>query len=223
MKKITFLLLALMQVSLASLSAQKLSEIVRKKNAGEQMSPVVVTCKNVLVDDANGYLREFCVSTYKTDEVEEKTESYIDWCLWKTTKSYVVGTFSTSIFTKNGTTYMPQTNRDGETLALYFMDSQDNIIENYPVVDGVVSEDFTMFDEKAIFKHYNEKLASIEAKGAEGTETLYAEMPRKGTTIKLHIVYGSELKKNKGLPTWKMPIGELQFNKTKGNFTFVKL
>jgi hypothetical protein len=70
-----------------------------------------------------------------------------------------------------------------------------------------------IYDEEAVKTAFKAKFDNITARGAEGTEIMYAEIPQVGTTIGLFIVLGSEIKSNNGKPKWKMKVGNLVFDK----------
>jgi hypothetical protein len=79
-----------------------------------------------------------------------------------------------------------------------------------------------LYDKQAVRKAFMDQLDQITARGAEGTETMYAQIPQQGTTIGIFVVLGSEIKANKGVPKWKMKVGDLVFDKKNAKFNFVK-
>lgn len=208
MKKIILLSIAILLCSY-SLQAQKISLAEYAKERAESMngmSPVVRKAMPITVDEANGYVMQYLIAVFddRTTNTTIKTEYYQQYGLWKTNSGKsIIGIFESKIG-QHGDII-----NDLGGLNLDFLDlKQENFIKIY--------------NEEAVKQAYQNALANIQAKGAEGTECFYAELPRKGTTIKLYIVLNSELKKNNGMPTWKMQFGELAFDKNTGRFTFNK-
>lgn len=208
MKKI-FLLSILLFVYGYNIQAQKVSLAKYAKEraeSGNGMSPVIHHATSLIVDEANGYVMQevLAVSDDRENNITLKTYYYQQYGLWKTNSGKsIIGIFETKIGQYGDITY------DSGGLNLNFLDlKQENFIKIY--------------DEEAVKKAYQDALSNIQAKGAEGTECFYAELPRKGTTIKLYVVLNAELKKNKGVPSWKMQFGELSFDKSTGKFTFNK-
>ncbi|MCU0437939.1 MAG: hypothetical protein MUC49_08470 [Raineya sp.] len=208
MKKIILLSIAIFLYSY-NMQAQKISLAKYAKErveSGNGMSPVVYKAMPITVDEANGYVMQYVVTTYDDagNNIHEKTEYYQQYGLWKTNSGKsIIGVFESRIGQYGDII------NDLGGLNLDFLDlKQENFIKIY--------------NEEAVKQAYQNALANIQAKGAEGTECFYAELPRKGTTIKLYVVLNSELKKNKGVPTWKMQFGELVFDKNTGTFTFIK-
>lgn len=208
MKKIILFSVAIILYSY-SIQAQKISLAKYAKEraeSGNGMSPVVYKAMPMTVDEANGYVMQYLIAVFddRATNTTIKTEYYQQYGLWKTNAGKnIIGIFETKI------------GQYGEIVAdlgglnLNFLDlKQENFIKIY--------------DEEAVKKAYQTAFNSVQLTKSEGTECFYAEMPRKGTTIKLYVVLNSELKKNKGLPVWKMQFGELVFNKNTGEFTFNK-
>lgn len=208
MKKIILLSIAIFLYSY-NIQAQKISLAKYAKEraeSGNGMSPVVYKAMSITVDEANGYVMQYVVAVFNdiVTNTTTKTEYYQQYGLWKTNSGKsIIGIFESKIGQYGDII------NDFGGLNLNFLDlKQENFI--------------TIYDTEAVKKAYQDALANIQAKGAEGTECFFAELPRKGTTIKLYVVLNSELKKNKGVPTWKMQFGELAFDKNTGRFTFNK-
>ncbi len=174
-------------------------------------SPVVYKSKNLIVDEVNGYVFNVTNSTYQEKDIVEKNAQYNQYVVWNSAKGKIVGSFLTNV---------NLIDKSVKTTGLMGSDSGLNLRFTFPDPDKVLETQ--PHDENKIKEEYEKALAKMSAKGAEGSECFYAEMPRKGTTIKLFIALGSEIAKNAGVPKWKMPFGELVFNKTTAKFTFVK-
>jgi|GEM_PF-3086737 len=202
MKKQLLLPLLFVLMLACPAQAQKLSDIITAETTESNgMSPMQCTDRFLIKDDVNGYAR---VVTTCTMPGEKTTTVLVDYGLWKSSQGNFVG-----------------------KMIIHFNNEEDQGMQ-----DGVFNLFFTtvgkdarvadLYDTKAVKEHYEEELGQLQTRGAEGSETLYAEMPTKGTTVLLHIVLGKELKANKGVPKNRMLIGELVFNKATGKFTFVK-
>jgi len=189
-----------------NLHAQKVSEFVKKIQEEYQMQPAQVECKTLIKDDLNGYMKVLETSVYRS----EKVINCHEYGLWKWTKGYFFGDFYSQTIYQQGKFVSTKTSDNGSALSinLVFRDQNNQMTDIYP--------------KEEIAQYFDQKLAEITAKGAEGSEVLFAQIPQKGTSIKLYIVYASELKSNNGTPIWKYDIGELQFDKNKGIFKFKK-
>jgi hypothetical protein len=174
------------------LSAQNLSQWVTNLHRAEKEMEANLVHKILLKDDRNGYLRAYTI--LKVDKSTQ--ENYTEWGLWKTAKGNMYGAAMTQIFEHS----QYQTIIDERPLLTFYKADNEQIADAY--------------DAPKVYEVYQNKLKQIQARGAEGTETFFAEMPKQGTTIRLYIVYGSELTENQGIPKWKIPFGELQLNKT---------
>lgn len=202
--KISFILLLnlLFLAVISSANAQSIAKRVGKSSTSANgMSPVIYRSKTVILDEKNAYMRENVTTEYNNGKTIERTSYYIDYGLWKSAKGTLLGRFSSLSDA--------QLSFDSGGCNLVFLNDKDEILSD-------------LYDEKLVISSFREALDKITAKGAEGTERFYAEIPRKGTTIKLYVVLKSEMEKNKGIPKWKMLFGELQFDKETGKFTFVK-
>ena len=203
MKKTCFILLLnlLFLGAISGANAQSIAKRVGKNSiSGNGMSPVVYNSKTVILDEKNAYMRENVTTEYNNGTTIERTSYYIDYGLWKSAKGTLLGRFA-NISDE-------QLSYDSGGCNLVFLDEKDERLND-------------IYDEKLVISTFRETLDKMTARGAEGTERFYAEMPRKGTTIKLYVVLKSEMEKNKDIPKWKMLFGELQFNKETGKFTFV--
>ena len=201
--QISFILLLnfLVLVGISSANAQSIAKRVGKSStSGNGMSPVIYRAKTVVLDEKNAYMRENVTTEYNNGTTIERSSYYVDWGLWKSAKGTFLGC------AKHISDAMLSFDSGGCNLT--FQDENNNLAPN-------------LYDEKLVISSFREALDKMSAKGAEGTEVFYAEMPRKGTTIKLYIALKSEMDKNQGVPKWKMLFGELQFNKETGKFTFV--
>lgn len=209
MKKNVFLFILLYVFLLINFEifAQKIILSKFAKEASESangMSPTVYKAKNLIVDDANGYVFQYVTATFEEENRKEVQQSYVSWGLWKTPKSEIFGNF---------TVYIQNSGNVESTI-------DGNINMNFSKYGA--NEPLELYNQKQVKEAFEATLDKITAKGAEGTEIFYAEIPRKGTTIGLFVVYGSEIKTNKGVPKWKYKFGELVFNKKTEKFTFVK-
>lgn len=209
MKKNVFLFILLYVFLLINFEifAQKIILSKFAKEASESangMSPTVYKAKNLIVDDANGYVFQYVTATFEEENRKEVQQSYVSWGLWKTPKSEIFGNFTVHIQNSGSV----ESTIDG------------NINMNFSKYGA--NEPLELYNQKQVKEAFEATLDNITAKGAEGTEIFYAEIPRKGTTIGLFVVYGSEIKTNKGVPKWKYKFGELVFNKKTEKFTFVK-
>lgn len=181
--------------------AQNLSQlIVKGVTFTNGMSPLQCTPTFLIKDDVNGFAR---VRLTCSDNVSTNTEYLQDFGLWKSAKGTFVGSYIVH--------YEAEDMLKPELLTPIFYTA------------GKDDETVNLYDNEAVLTLFRSSLDKLQAKGAEGSETLYAEIPQKGTTIKLYIVLGSELKTNKGIPKWKMPFGELRFDKTIGEFYLIAL
>ncbi len=214
MKK-NLILLLILQVSIfasTNIFAQK--KIILSKFAKEAsesangMSPTVYKAYNLIEDDANGYVFQYVTTTFEQGSRKEVQQSYVSWGLWKTPKSEILGNF-TVIITNTGDV----------------ISTIDGIVGgkiNMNLSKYGANEPLELYNQKQVSEAYSAILEKLMAKGAEGTEIFYADIPRKGTTIGLFVVLGSEIKANKGVPKWKYKFGELVFDKQKEKFNFVQ-
>lgn len=177
---------------------------IQMSESANGMSPTVYKAKNLIADDANGYVFQYVTATFEQENRKEVQQSYVSWGLWKTPKSEIFGSFSVDI------------HETGDVSST--MDGKINM--NFSKYGA--NEPLEIYDKKQIKEAFEATLDKISARGTEGTEIFYADIPRKGTTIGLFIVLGSEIKANKGVPKWKYKFGELVFNKQTEKFTFVK-
>lgn len=178
-----------------NVQAQNLSTLISKHM--ERMnagSPLQCNTTFIVKDDANGYAR----ARHACKTQDSQSNYLADYGLWK--------------------------GKQGAFMGIVYVYYESSEIPITPIFIKIGDEDnnVELYDNQAVNALYQEKLAQIQAKGAEGSEILYAELPQKGTTIKLHIALNTELKANKGIPKWKMLIGELQFDKTTSKFVLVK-
>ncbi len=165
--------------------------------------------KNLVVDEKNFYVFQYVeglVSDAETPDKMVKTKQYRSFGLWKAGLDAVTGGFAVTIDEQGK---VSTTDAEG----------------HFPLGfhNGMPLQE--IYDVEAVKKAFQAQLDNITARGAEGTEIMYAEIPQKGTTIGLFIVYGSEIKANNGKPKWKMKVGDLVFDKqATGNqrFKFVK-
>lgn len=181
---------------------------IEASESANGMSPTVYKAKNLIVDDANGYVFQYVTATFEQGSRKEFQQAYVSWGLWKTLKSEIFGSFT--VFIQN--TGNVESTMDGIVGG--------NINMNFSKFGA--NEPLELYDQKQVKEAFEATLDKITARGAEGTEIFYADFPRKGTTIGLFIVLGSEIKANKGVPKWKMKFGELVFDKKTEKFTFVK-
>ena len=150
--------------------------------------------KTLVKDDVNAYMR----TSTGTGADMDNPKIFTDWGLWKSKKGNFLGAYETVL---------------GDVMLEGF-----TFLSFYDAKNQAVSD---IFDSAIVKKNYDLAFAKMSARGSEGTEFCFAEMPKTGTTIKLHIVLRSEMLQNKGVPKWKMQFGELQFNKESGKFKFV--
>lgn len=173
--------------------------------------------KIIIKDEQNGFAR---IKVWLATASEEPTlEGYQEYGIWNTAKGKkLMGYTQTNLafHTYTGKVEKPAFER----ITAY---NQEVMLDFFYLNEDVIIDD--VYDKEAVKKAYQTALDKIQARGAEGSETIYAEMPRKGTSIALYVVYGSELlnPKNQGLPQWKLKFGELVFNKTTGKFTLKTL
>ncbi len=178
---------------------------IEASESANGMSPTVYKAKNLIVDEANGYVFQYVTATFTEPNRTELQQGYVSWGLWNTPKSKILGSFT--VFIQNAGNV--ESSIDGNfNFNFSKMDSNENL-------DNI-------YDKQAVKNAFEDALAKMSARGAEGTEIFYAEFPQKGTTIGLFIVLGSEIKANKGKPKWKMKIGELVFDKAQSKFNFIK-
>ena len=165
--------------------------------------------KNLVVDQKNFYVFQSVEGLRPDDENSDKMvqlKQYRSFGLWKAGADVVTGFFVVTI-DENGK--VSTTDAEGR-FPLGFH-------------NGMPLEE--IYDVEAVKKAFQAQLDNITARGAEGTEIMYAEIPQIGTTIALFIVYGSEIKANNGKPKWKLKVGDLVFDKQAvGNqrFKFIK-
>lgn len=181
---------------------------IQMSESANGMSPTVYKAKNLIADDANGYVFQYVTATFEQENRKELTQSYISWGLWKTPKSEIFGNFTVNI------------TNTGDVISTMDGIVGGNINMNFSKYGA--NEPLELYNQKQVKEAFEATLDKISARGTEGTEIFYADIPRKGTTIGLFIVLGSEIKANKGVPKWKYKFGELVFNKQTEKFTFVK-
>lgn len=166
------------------------------------LSPTQYNIKNIITDDKNFYVfqKVSLLSGEQASAGQILSEDYNAWGYWKSAKI----TGRSQIMITNGE--VKTTDNNGELLLTF---------HNGMPLDN-------LYDKSTVKKAFEDALAKMSARGAEGTEVFYAEFPRIGTNINLVIVLGSEIIKNNGVPKWKMEVGKLVFDKVKSKFNFVK-
>ena len=186
--------------------------VIEANESANGASEVVYKSKNLIVDEVNGYVFNL---TTTTEGNTQTSNTYLQYAVWNSSKGKIVGYFYayTDLTKDSVSTANNYTNDDGSLSPNLMFVSTDH---NNTLLVGKT------YNGKEIMEAYQKALNKMTARGSEGSECVYVEMPRKGTTIKLFIALGSEIAKNSGVPKWKIPFGELIFNKTTAKFTFVQ-
>lgn len=126
------------------------------------------------------------------------SQMYGSMALWRSAKNQdIIGVFTYSC--QMGTC-------EGMTEMVKFYDAKMNDITD------------KVFSKSVLEKDFKSKLDNIQARGANGDETFFCEIPKKGTTIKFMIKLGGEFMSKE----WSMPIAELKYIKKTGKFIYTK-